>query len=467
MNFASSVSGSEGWLVRKSKDSENFSVNTENNFQRFVPDTVVIQKIPEKKPQKVLISKVLTRKINPEIQSAVAIQKFFRMHLAQEKYKIMRLQAFRNVSLKLIGKGGKILEGVPVYILIFRCRRNFFIKVKNLSTNHLFYTDITPKDYIFGYIKTQSCKRICRCLALHNGLPVFKYNKRSSSSIDLNTTLFYKFHKCSESISLHQATWRIQSLFKTMKIRNEFVLSKERNFFHSKLVLDNREYRAAVQLKKTFLFFEIYLLTRPKNGKWVHTFRLENKDLIQKYGEINPSVIVKDLRMRDGKICIGIQSSKQDFQMQKHESYIFSEVLMEEKFLSKANSKMLVVDTYLRTYKNKFLETTYQVLHFECYQPVPYSPSRCISIHLSTASEILGIPLLWIHPISYFIRSRCLVLSFDLISLNLRNKKVDLNQMASKIQKNFKKYLKTKSKRPKTTSKKKTLRYRISLLIKK
>jgi hypothetical protein len=445
---------------------ETFSVNSENNFDQTVPSTIVQQKVPEKKLKKILISKPLTKYIDPQILAAIKIQKFYKMLLAREKFKLMRLQAFRKVSIRLIGRGGKVIGHVPFYIVVFKCRFNFYIKVKNLLTGQIYFTEITPRDYIFGYIKTHSCRRIFRSLNVLEEFPVFEYKRKLGNSVDLRITEYVKFKKISETISLHQATSRIQSIFKTIQIRNDFRACKERQMFHSKLSLEGQEYHASVHQKKTELFFEIYLLKKPSSGIWLYSFSLENKSLIQKYGEINPSVILKDLRMTNGQISIGMKKSKQDFLQQKHESFIFNEVLTEEKHLSRSLFNSHTVDTYLRTFKNKFLDTVYTVISLECYLPEQYSSIRQISIHLTNASESLGIPLLWIHPIAYFLRVRCLKLSTSSISLNLKNKKVNLDLMAGKIQKTFKKFLKTRGKRGKS-NKKKTLRYRISLLIKK
>lgn len=417
-----------------------------------------VQYIPENRSSKqVLLSKNLIKYIPIELSATIKIQSFARMIIQKEKYKLIVLCAFRKSNFCLIAKGGTIINKTPYFLLIFQCKPNMFFKCRNLINDTLYYAEVVPSDYVFGFIKTGSFKLVCSALVLKDGKPAFKTKTKSNNSVNLNSETFLIFKKCSEKMSLHRAACKLQAIYRALKSRKQFQLSNPKEIQHFKKDLNGVEYRIALHMKKAFILVESYLLLRLPNGKWLYNLIIPNYEIIEKYGEINSGVILRNLNLIDEKLILGVKSNKETYQMQRHLSFVYNEILMKEQFLLEKDINDFHISIFLRTYDNKFLEGSYEVLAFVGYlknNPLVY---RETSVQVQKASELVGIPSLWVFPIMYYLLNKCFFISESKIGFNFTKKKINLHEFASRIQRKIRLFL-TRSK-----IKKNVVRRRVSV----
>jgi IQ calmodulin-binding motif len=280
-----------------------------------------------------LISKKLTKLLSDEEKSAIFIQKIFRGKLARNKFKLIFTHSFRQKNFLLIGKGGKIINDTPYFVSIHKTEASFFIKAKNLSTEKMFYIEILPSDYIFGFIKTNSYKLIVQALTEYKKTPAFCYKSKTPSSVDISSDNFIVFKKFLEKASLHSVVKKLQSLFRSKKFLKEYKIVSYRNIKHYKKVMNGIEYRVALHLNKDFILIQVYLISKPPEGSWIYIQKFFHNQLIEKYGDISPQLLLNDLNLKDNEIVLGQKISKEKYQIQRHISYAISEILLSDKKL--------------------------------------------------------------------------------------------------------------------------------------
>ena len=134
-------------------------------------------------------------------------------------------------------------------------------------------------------------------------------------------------------------------------------------------------------------------------------------------------------------MILGTNNTKESYQLQKHLSYALDEVLLQEKILKKAKIKDFDVCVWLKKFRNVYLEGAYEVIVVEVHGKNSFH--REISIHLDKAALFIGIPKLWVHPISNFIMKKCLVLDEENFFFDFPTQKLKLGEIATKIQKVF------------------------------
>ena len=436
------------------------------NIENWSKEPIISDKYISHKP---LISIKLQRLKIPENEAAIFIQKWFRMKLAVEKFKLLRLSHYRMKAAKVIGRGGIIYKKIPFFVVISKGKKNFFIRVKNLLTDKLYYTEIKPIDYVFGYVKTHSYKLLIKSIIEYNNAPAYRYVVKSNKSIDIQKDSFLLFKRYSEKISLHLIVSKLQSYIRAKRERKEFQQLNLKEMQHYKKVINKIEYHIAINFKKTFVFIEVYLLIRIKAMPWLYSTRFENNDLIEKYGEINPLVLLRDLTIENNKLILGQKKSIESYHLERNISYAMNEILIKEQHILNTEKNGFGIKAFLRRYKNDYIDGPYNTVLIQANELIKnVMHSREISIEIEKASEKIGIPSLWIYPITNYIINKCLILDNNRIGLNFSIKKININNEAKKIQNAFKRYLKMKFiKRREGAKRKLSAKYRKTFVCKK
>lgn len=401
-----------------------------------------------KKKGKPLLSKWLITKVLPTVKASKILQSFMRMKQAQEKYSLLYLKFFRDENYKIIGKGGVSAPPTFLFICILKFSDNFEIQAKDLITNSTYFVKIQPIDYVFGYIKTHSYRFIIRSIVMHNGTPAFCYKKKSLKSVDINLDNYMIFHKYTEKISLFCAAKRIQRHFRARIIWKEYKKNQKRSTQHYKKVINSCEYRITMNFNKGFARVEVYLAIKPIGKPWLYYRDFIYSQLLERYGEIHPAAILKDLTIENEALILGQKTMKDAYQLQRHKSFTINEIFLREKEILRLVNKGFEVKITVKRYKNCFLDEFYELLCFQnLLEPKRNRGFREISVSIEKASEYTGIPELWVHPIANYIGKQCLSIDTYCFSFNFFEKKLNINDVASKIQREFRKrkrYIKKK-----------------------